>query len=184
MFFLFSTLLLLAAYFVFRKVVRSDYLTYDHLRWPASLLQLLIFVGFMGLPYLYSSPDWPRFWDFGDRPTWNAYAGFILIMLGFLLSFGTMVWFGLRRAFGRQTGELVENGFYRWSRNPQILGGYLLVAGTAFQQPAFYALIWVVLYSVIAQMMIITEEEYLRLQFGEAYDRYCAHVPRYIRLRK
>lgn len=182
MFFLLAALLLLAAYLVFRKVVRGDYLSRGHLRWPAALLQLLIFVGYMALPYLYNPPGWPLFWELDEMPTWNATAGFVLILLGFLLAFGTMLWFGLRRAFGRQTGELIQTGPYRWSRNPQILGGYLLVMGTAVQQPSFYALAWVLLYGIIAQMMVVTEEEFLQRQLGEAYQRYCADVPRYLRL--
>ena len=105
-----------------------------------------------------------------------------LSALGFVVAFGTMFWFGLRRAFGRQTAGLIQSGPYRWSRNPQILGGYLLVIGTVVQRPSFYALGWVLLYGIIAQMMIVTEEEYLQIQYGEAYDQYCAHVPRYLRI--
>jgi protein-S-isoprenylcysteine O-methyltransferase Ste14 len=29
-------------------------------------------------------------------------------------------------------------------------------------------------------MMIITEEEHLKAQYGEVYERYCEEVPRYI----
>lgn len=174
--------LLLAAYIVFRRVVRSDYLTRGRLGWPSSLLQLLIFIGFFSLPYLYSAPNGAIFWDLGDRPTWNATIGLMFIILGLIVAFGTMFWFGMRRAFGRRTVDLIQTGPYRWSRNPQVLGGYLLVIGTAIQQPCLYALGWVMLYAAITQMMVATEEEHLRLQFGEAFDRYCTRVPRYLRL--
>jgi protein-S-isoprenylcysteine O-methyltransferase Ste14 len=179
----FDALLLFAAYIVFRKIVRRDYLTKGKLSWPAALLQLLIFMGLMCLPYLYNPPEWAYFWDFeAASESWLGYLGFILIILGFVVAFGTMFWFGLRRAFGRQTAGLIQNGPYRWSRNPQILGGYLLVIGTVVQRPSLYALGWVLLYGIIAQMMIVTEEEYLQIQYGEAYDQYCAHVPRYLRI--
>jgi len=174
--------LLLAAYIVFRKIVRREYFARGHLSWPSSLLQLLIFMGFFCLPYLYSPPEWALFWEFGDGPTWNAIVGFALIICGFLLAFGTMFWFGIRRAFGRPIADLIQTGPYRWSRNPQVLGGYLLVIGTSLEQPSLYALGWVMLYGCIAQMMIVTEEEHLRRQFGEAFDRYCARVTRYLRL--
>ena len=180
---LFATLLLLAAYIVFQKIVRRDYLTKGKLIWPSSFLQLLIFIGLMCLPYLYNPPNWSYFWDFeAASEFWLGYLGFFLIILGFVVAFGTMAWFGLRRAFGRQTAGLIQNGPYRWTRNPQILGGYLLVIGSAVQRPSLYALGWVILYGIIAQMMIVTEEEYLQIQYGEAYDHYCARVPRYLRI--
>lgn len=175
-----AALLLFAAYVVFRKVVRREYLTKGELSWPVSLLQLLIFIGLMSLPYLFYPPEWANFWDFGDNPTWNIHLGFFLIVLGFVVAFGTMVWFGMGRAFGRQRAELIHSGPYRWSRNPQILGGYLLVIGTAIlRSPSLYTLSWIILYGVIVHMMILTEEEYLQIQFGEVYDQYCAQVPRY-----
>ena len=179
----FAALLLLAAYVVFRKIVRRDYLTKGELGWPASLLQLLIFAGLMCLPYLFYPPEWAYFWDLGNNSTWNAYLGFLLIILGIIVAFGTMAWFGMGRAFGRQRAGLINSGPYRWSRNPQILGGYLLVIGTALlRSPSLFALGWVVLYGVIGHMMILTEEEYLKIQFGEVYDQYCAQVPRYLSL--
>ena len=175
-----AALLLLAAYVVFRRVVRREYLTKGELSWPVSLLQLLIFIGLMSLPYLFYPPEWVNFWDLGENPTWNAYLGFLLIILGFIIAFGTMAWFGMGRAFGRQKAEMIQSGPYRLSRNPQILGGYLLVIGVALQRPSLYALSWVVLYGIIGHLMILTEEEYLQLQFGEAYEQYCAQVPRYL----
>jgi protein-S-isoprenylcysteine O-methyltransferase Ste14 len=179
---IFCILLLSLAYVVFRRVVRREYLTQGELSWPVSLLQLLIFVGLMSFPYLYNPPQWALFWDFECMHGWNAYLGFSLILLGLILTFGTMAWFGLRRAFGRQTAELTASGPYCWSRNPQILGGYLLVIGAALQRPSLYALVWVLLYGLICHMMILTEEEYLRQQFGTVYDQYCAQVPRYFHL--
>ena len=180
---LFSVLLLFASYIVFRKIVRKDYLSNGELSWPASLLLLLIFAALMCLPYLYNSPDWAWFWDISRASAaWFGYLGCILIIAGFIVAFGTMFWFGMRRAFGRQTAGLVQNGLYRWSRNPQILGGYLLMIGTAVQRPPLYALGWVGLYGIIGHVMILSEEEHLHVQYGDAYDQFCAQVPRYLRI--
>lgn len=176
-----AALLLLAAYIVFRKIVRKDYLIKGKLSWPVSLLQLLVFAALMALPYLYNPPDWALFWDFENASEpWRGYLGFSLIIGGFIVAFGTMFWFGMRRAFGRQTAGLVRGGPYRWSRNPQILGGYLLLLGTAVQRPSLYALGWIALYGIVGHMMILTEEEYLQMQYGDAYHSYCAKVPRYL----
>ena len=106
--------------------------------------------------------------------------GFVLIILGFGIAFGTMFWFGIGRAFGIQVEDLVKSGPYRFSRNPQILGGYLLVLGSAVQWLSVYSIGWVGLYGVICHLMILTEEEHLNIKFGEVYQRYCEEVPRYL----
>jgi protein-S-isoprenylcysteine O-methyltransferase Ste14 len=181
LFLFFAVFLLLAAYVVFRKVVRREYLVKGELSWPVSLLQMLIFAGLMCLPYLFYSPDWVNFWDLGENQTGNAYLGFALIILGFIIAFVTMAWFGMGRAFGRQRAGLVQSGPYRWSRNPQILGGYLLVIGVALQRPSLYVLGWVALYGIIGHMMILSEEEFLRKLYGDEYDHFCKRVARYFK---
>jgi protein-S-isoprenylcysteine O-methyltransferase Ste14 len=91
-----------------------------------------------------------------------------------------MGWFGIRRAFGVETKGLISTGPYRFTRNPQLLGGYLLVTGVAVQWPSWFAILWIGLYGVIGHVMIITEEEHLRTSFGQEYIRYCQQVPRYL----
>lgn len=176
-----AALLLLGAVLVFGKVVREQYLRRGALSWPVSLLQLLIFACLISFPSLYNPPQWPSFWLLRAMPNPRlAYLGFFLILTGLLLAFGTMIWFGMRRAFGLQSSGLVQTGLYRWSRNPQILGGYLMVLGVALQWPSLHALGWVALYGAISHMMIRSEEAYLQQQFGDTYSQYCARVPRYL----
>src|SRR4030043_160950 len=50
------------------------------------------------------------------------------------------VWLGGGRSFGRHVGELVQEGPYRFSRNPQVAGGTLMVVGVALLWPSWYAL--------------------------------------------
>lgn len=107
----------------------------------------------------------------------------VYVVSAFLvLAFGTMAWFGLRRAFGRQVTGLIDRGPYRLSRNPQLVGGSLLILGTVVLWPSWYALGWAVLGGVIGHVMVLTEEEHLRDVFGETYERYCEQVPRYLGL--
>lgn len=178
----FAALVLFAAFIVFRRIVRRDYLVKGRLTWLSSLLQVLVFAAWMCIPYLYNPPEWPWFWNLvGTLGSWHIFMGFFLIVLGFVVAFGTMFWFGMRRAFGIQTQGLVQIGPYHYSRNPQILGGYLLVIGVLLQWPSLYSIGWTILYAMIGHMMIVTEEEYLKKEYGEAYDRYCEVVPRYVR---
>jgi len=176
-----TILLLETAFVVFRRIVREDYLRKGSLSGLASTLQLIVFAGVFCYPYLYNPPEWPWFWKLeGPTSIEIQIAGLVLILAGFLIAFGTMAWFGLRRAFGLNTDGMIINGPYRWSRNPQILGGYLLVLGTAVQWPSGYACIWVLLYGMSGHWMIKTEEEYLIKQFGEEFERYCSRTPRYL----
>jgi protein-S-isoprenylcysteine O-methyltransferase Ste14 len=105
---------------------------------------------------------------------------YMFICLGFLVAFGTMAWFGIKRAFGIHIDGLKKVGPYKLSRNPQILGGYFLVIGASLQLPSFYSLGWILFYAIIAHWMVITEEEHLLRIFGEEYEEYCSEVPRYL----
>ena len=170
-----------SAYLVFRRIVRRDYLLHGRLTGLSSSLQLLIFAGIMGFPYLFNPPEWPWFWILNRMPDIKrGILGMGIIVLGFIVAFGTMGWFGMRRAFGLEAKGLIHTGPYKITRNPQILGGYLLVIGVSVQWLSWFSLVWIVLYGLIGHWMIITEEEHLRAVLGEEYVRYCEQTPRYL----
>ena len=179
---LFAILLLLFAFIVFRRIVRRDYLEHGKLRLFASVLQLLVFCGYFFFPYLFNPQEWAYFWQLSSEGTryYGQVIGFVIICLGFLVAFGTMAWFGIGKAFGLDVGRLTSRGPYKFSRNPQILGGYLLVIGTALQRLSVYSIGWVLMYAIIGHWMILTEEEHLFQVFGDEYERYCSEVPRYL----
>lgn len=182
---LFAILLLLFAFIVFRRIVRRDYLEHGKLNPFASTLQLLVFCGYFFFPYLYNEPEWAYFWNLSHEGThYGQLIGFVIICLGFLVAFGTMAWFGIGKAFGLDASKLTSRGPYKFSRNPQILGGYLLVIGTASQRLSVYSIGWVLLYAVIGHWMILTEEEHLSQIYDDEYKQYCEEVPRYLNLKK
>lgn len=173
--------LLLLAYLVFRRVARRSYEQHGRLTGFAACLQFLVILGVIAFPFIYNPRQWQWFWilETSSGRGW-ATAGFVIILLGFLVAFGTMLWFGLRRAFGLSGQGLVRSGPYRWSRNPQIVGGYLLVIGSSLQWPSLGACGWLVVWALATHWMILAEEEHLRRQFGEEYVRFCREVPRYL----
>jgi len=178
---LLASLLMAFAYFVFRQIVGRSYLNHGHLTLGTSLLQLLVFACYFLFPLSFNPPEWSFFWQYsGENLPFLHYIGLILICAGFVVAFGTMGWFGMRKAFGLKEEGLTRTGPYKISRNPQILGGYLLVLGTFMQWPSFYALGWAMIWVVIAHWMVVTEEEHLAQLFGEEYKAYCAEVPRYV----
>jgi protein-S-isoprenylcysteine O-methyltransferase Ste14 len=180
-----ALLLFVGAFGVFRVFVRRDYQRKGRLTPVSAFLELLIWGLYMSFPYIYNPADWPWFWSFGARDRSGLWAiGLVCITVGLVLAFITMFWFGLRRAFGLEVRALVETGPYRVTRNPQIVGGSLLVIGSAVQWPSWYALGWVILYGAIGHLMVLTEEEHLFDQHGESYVRYCERVPRYLGFRR
>ena len=180
-YFFLAILLLLFAYVVLRIIVRRDYTTRGRLSTLSSGLQLIVFIGFFSFPYLFNPPEWAWFWMVSASSSRGLYlAGLLLICLGFVGAFGTMAWFGIRRAFGIYIDGLNKEGPYKVSRNPQILGGYLLVIGPSLQWPSLYTIGWILMYAIIAHWMVITEEEHLLRIYGEEYEEYCSEVPRYV----
>jgi protein-S-isoprenylcysteine O-methyltransferase Ste14 len=176
----YAAALLVFAYWVLRRVVRGEYKKHGRLRTAVSLLQLLVFAAYFGFLVLINPEAWSWPWENrGEAPALLFYSGLALMLLGMILAFGTMAWFGLGKAFGLQAGQLTRSGPYRYSRNPQIVGGYLMISGVLLLWPSWYTAGWVLLWVPIERWMIASEEEHLQQQFGEAYRRYCLEVPRY-----
>ena len=76
---------------------------------------------------------------------------------------------------------LVVGGAYRWTRNPLyvavlsvLLGEFLTVRTVALAE---YAL---AVFAGFFAFVLVYEEPVLRAKFGDAYDHYCARVPRWI----
>jgi len=184
-YFLLAIVLLLFAYVVFRLIVRHDYTTRGRLSTLSSSLQLIVFIGFFSFPYQFNPPEWTWFWKVSTSSSQGLHlAGLVLIGIGFMGAFGTMAWFGIKRAFGIYIDGLKKAGPYQVSRNPQILGGYLLVIGASLQWPSLYMIGWTLMYAIIAHWMVITEEEHLLRIYGEEYEEYCSEVPRYLLARR
>jgi len=173
-----TALLLITSYIVFHRVVAKDYLNKGRLGWWSSTLQFLIFTALFCFPYLYMPPEWS--WDWLPNGTWNRLAALVLVSLGMLVSFGIMIWFGVKRAFGLEVKGIVSNGPYRFTRNPQMLGGWLMVLGVFVYLPSAYNLGWVLIWAAIGHWMVSNEETNLRQIFGEEYERYCDKTPRYL----
>ncbi len=79
------------------------------------------------------------------------------------------------------TRRLVVGGPFRYVRNP----GYLSVLAMIFGQGLFFGRASILLYAVCVALgfhlfVVFYEEPTLRTQFGDAYEAYCRHVPRWM----
>ena len=176
-----AILLFVGAYVVFRRVVRRGYEQNRRLTPLPSSLQLLIWGVFLAFPCIYNPPNWAWSRSYLSQviPVLGG-IGWACVGVGLAIVLGAMAWLGLPRSFGGKRRGLEMTGPYRLTRNPQLMGGVLIVVGYGVLWPSWYALGWLVLFAAMMHMMVLTEEEYLHYLHGEAYGQYCKRVPRYL----
>jgi protein-S-isoprenylcysteine O-methyltransferase Ste14 len=97
-----------------------------------------------------------------------------------IIILGAFAWLGVTRSFGQKGRKLETSGPYRVTRNPQIVGGAILVIGCVLLWPSWFAIGWLALFAAMAHMMVLAEEEHLHRRYGEEYERYYKRVPRYL----
>jgi protein-S-isoprenylcysteine O-methyltransferase Ste14 len=174
-------LLFVGAHVIFRRVVRRGYEQNHRLTLLPSFLQLLIWGLFFAFPCIYNPINWAWSQSYTSQvvPIIGS-VGWACVWIGLASMLGAIAWLGLPRSFGQKGEKLVSSGPYRVTRNPQVMGGALLIVGYIVLWPSWFALGWLVLFAFMSRMMILTEEEYLRRIHGEDYEKYCKQVPRYL----
>jgi protein-S-isoprenylcysteine O-methyltransferase Ste14 len=178
-YFISTFLLLILTYVTFRILHRRDYRRMDRQSPFSMILGALVFFLWGGFPYIYGPVDWPTV----HVSTGFCILGWVILVGGLAILFSAMTRLGLRRSVGVEGERLEETGFYRISRNPQVIGCSFFAIGFAILWPSLYALGWVLLLYAMLHMMVLTEEEHLCQVYGEAYVSYCKRVPRYLGLR-
>ncbi len=171
-----SFLLLLASFLILRISFRYDYFKRGRLSPFTILAGTLIFFIWGGFPYIFGPKDWPAV----HVSPLQRILGLGALFAGLALMFSSMTLLGIWRSMGQNQSALVERGFYRLSRNPQVVGCDLYGIGFAILWPSWYALGWVLMLPVMTHMMVLTEEEHLRNAYGDKYISYCQRVPRYL----
>jgi protein-S-isoprenylcysteine O-methyltransferase Ste14 len=170
--------LLAAAFFVFARV-RSDYQTHGRLSRLISILQVAYFCMYALASYAFLDSRLSHVNTAGLMFP----LGLILMLIGFLLVVFSMPFLG-QQSFGREVGSLWTSGLYRYSRNPQLVGGFFFIVGYAALWPSWKGALWASLWLVITHLMVRGEETHLENVFGDEYRNYCARTPRYLGLPK
>lgn len=110
-------------------------------------------------------------------------AGIIFIILGLVLaSAGAREFRQAGTGFRMKDGGsvLVTSGPFGFSRNPIYLAMLAWLLGVAILLGSLMALLFPLLFFVLANFMLIPpEEKKLRDNFGEAFDSYCRKVRRW-----
>ncbi len=109
-------------------------------------------------------------------------AGALIFIVGvILLPMGMVEFHSLRRSTGQDISKLITSGIYRWSRNPQFVGWFLMLLGISIAGRSGFALALTMVFAVILHLYTTRlAEPYLEHLYGEEYRRYMASAPRYI----
>jgi protein-S-isoprenylcysteine O-methyltransferase Ste14 len=124
-------------------------------------------------------------WGLGTLGALPALAGAVLILLGLALWYRTVALFA-REGEGTlapwdPTRKLVVRGPYRYVRNPMITGVLLVLGGEAALFGSVWILVWAAAFlAVNAVWFPLVEEPGLVRRFGDEYEQYRRHVPRWL----
>jgi protein-S-isoprenylcysteine O-methyltransferase Ste14 len=113
-----------------------------------------------------------------------AYLGAAPAALGVLIVLISAGLFRFRKTTINPFGEpavMVQDGFYRFSRNPMYLGMLLVLTGVGLWLGNVLASLLAPAFVVImTRWYIVREEQLLENRFGEVYRAYCARVRRWV----
>ena len=144
------------------------------LQFPPAWLVVLMTLGW-SVAFLFHAP-----WADSD---WSVVTGATLIVAGL----GLIVWSVLhfRRARTsvmprRVPDALVDDGPYRFSRNPIYLADLMILAGWCFVLGSPLACLLLFPMFLILRGFVKGEEKILAERFGDEYADYCARVRRWI----
>ena len=150
-------------------------------------LGLVVFVGLIPwLMWLASGrPD-----IMAATPAWLLVIGAVLMVAGLALSIWSII--HMRRvgkgnpfdAFGHEvaprTQHLMTDGPYRFSRNPMLLGVFVLLIGVVAILHSWQSVLIFVLFVAVMLRQVVCEEIRLAKDFGEEYAEYCKRTRRII----
>ena len=108
--------------------------------------------------------------------------GGILILAGAGLAFWGVKTLGIYASQGLG-GELITEGPYRYTRNPQYVGDITIIIGYIILSNSILTLIVGLLGILWFVLAPFTEEPWLQEQLGAAFDDYMLKVPRFLSIK-
>ena len=125
------------------------------------------------------------------RPIHVPVVGWLRLSLGVLLiaistivslpTFVTMKKHSTPTGASNPTARIIQEGPFRWSRNPLCVAMVLLFGGIAvLANSIWFVLFILVLFILLDRGVIRREEIYLERKFGEKYSQYKSSTPRWI----
>jgi protein-S-isoprenylcysteine O-methyltransferase Ste14 len=117
----------------------------------------------------------------GLPAAWLGALMFVLALALFAWAIVTMTRAGSNGPTNRPTTAIVENGPYRFTRNPIYLGMFLGLLGLAIAFDNLWLLITLVPFALVIRYGVVAREEaYLERKFGDVYRGYRSRVRRWL----
>ena len=143
--------------------------------WQFLISWIFTTVGMLGTPLL-------GFLDFNSLGGWHwiyFLIGCLPIVTGSIITIWGIMTLSEYQSLGLK-GNIITDGPYQYSRNPQYLGFILLYSGLILTTFSFMVLVTGL--SLIAMFFILpfSEEPWLLQEHGKAYEDYVAKIPRFI----
>ncbi len=131
-------------------------------------------IGLIWLGFQYGDPESSL-----NRPT--GIVGLFLIGCGLALAIRGITDLGVRNSSGLE-GDLITEGIYEYTRNPQYLGDIMIIAGWIFISWTWT--VWLTGGLAIAWFIFTpyVEEPWLEKRFGQEYRNYQNQVARFFAL--
>jgi protein-S-isoprenylcysteine O-methyltransferase Ste14 len=108
-------------------------------------------------------------------PAWLLAIGLAMYVAGTAMVVAAIYYFG--RA---PDGQPVIQGPYRFSRNPQWVGLFLVFLGLTISGGSGLLVLAVFVLGAIYHIQIVEEERACRAKYGRPYEEYLQKVPRYL----
>ena len=154
-------------------------------RWFLTPLVAFLFLCFVSLFFIaaYATDRWLNLPSIRYVP-WTMIAGIILLIPGASLLIWTWIQFLLARGTPvpiNPPQELITDGLYAYSRNPMLLGIFMIVFGTGLLSGSlsltlFFAPLFVLFFYF---QVTLVEEKEMELKFGKDYLEYKKKVARF-----
>jgi protein-S-isoprenylcysteine O-methyltransferase Ste14 len=131
----------------------------------------------LGLDWVVPLPFLPA-----DLPVgWLGALVFILALVLFAWAIEMVTKAGSNVPTNRPTTTIVENGPYRFTRNPIYLGMFLGLIGLAIAFDNLWLLLTLVPFALVIRYGVVAREEaYLERKFGDVYWGYRSRVRRWL----
>lgn len=115
---------------------------------------------------------------FEGNPHWDPLhiLSNVVIILGFFLL--SSAWNVLHRA--QQSFALAKSGWYARCRHPQYVAFVMIMFGFLLQWPTLPTLVMFPILVVVYIKLALREEQMALQEFGDEYQEYAAHTPRFI----
>ena len=121
-------------------------------------------------------------WPFPSGPWAAAAAASVAVASGTTAGVLGLTQFGsYARATGQDNSQLITSGIYRWSRNPQVVGWFMILLGVSIAGRSTFALLLTGVFALVLHAYTARlEEPYLERVYGEQFRRYKAATRRYV----